>query len=108
MTASPSDLQEAAAPPPSVLPREGPRHHRQTVEAAVFLSEVVGQQFLLPWAGLSFPLLLSAPPGTTMPSLPLSDRPGVVQRSVVDQLQERFALTLKAYIEYSRPSPAHR
>ncbi|XP_052595716.1 nuclear receptor subfamily 1 group I member 2 isoform X3 [Peromyscus californicus insignis] len=36
------------------------------------------------------------------------DRPGVVQRSVVDQLQERFALTLKAYIEYSRPSPAHR
>ncbi|OBS70394.1 hypothetical protein A6R68_01068 [Neotoma lepida] len=36
------------------------------------------------------------------------DRPGVVQRSVVDQLQERFALTLKAYIEYSRPYPAHR
>lgn len=36
------------------------------------------------------------------------DRPGVVQRSVVDQLQERFALTLKAYIECSRPYPAHR
>ncbi|XP_055480928.1 nuclear receptor subfamily 1 group I member 2 isoform X5 [Psammomys obesus] len=36
------------------------------------------------------------------------DRPGVVQRGVVDQLQERFALTLKAYIECSRPYPAHR
>ncbi|XP_048202662.1 nuclear receptor subfamily 1 group I member 2-like [Perognathus longimembris pacificus] len=36
------------------------------------------------------------------------DRPGVVQRSTVDQLQERFALTLKAYIECNRPQPAHR
>ncbi|XP_036099268.1 nuclear receptor subfamily 1 group I member 2 [Molossus molossus] len=36
------------------------------------------------------------------------DRPGVVQRSVVDQLQERFAIALKAYIEYSRPQPSHR
>ncbi|XP_059019946.1 nuclear receptor subfamily 1 group I member 2 isoform X4 [Mustela lutreola] len=36
------------------------------------------------------------------------DRPGVVQRSVVDQLQERFAIALKAYIECSRPQPAHR
>ncbi|ELV11824.1 Nuclear receptor subfamily 1 group I member 2 [Tupaia chinensis] len=36
------------------------------------------------------------------------DRPGVVQRSVVDQLQERFAITLKAYIECHRPQPAHR
>ncbi|XP_062966413.1 nuclear receptor subfamily 1 group I member 2 [Cynocephalus volans] len=36
------------------------------------------------------------------------DRPGVVQRSVVDQLQEKFAVTLKAYIEYNRPQPAHR
>ncbi|XP_060226360.1 nuclear receptor subfamily 1 group I member 2 isoform X3 [Meriones unguiculatus] len=36
------------------------------------------------------------------------DRPGVVQRGVVDQLQERIALTLKAYIESSRPYPAHR
>ncbi|XP_008577001.1 PREDICTED: nuclear receptor subfamily 1 group I member 2 [Galeopterus variegatus] len=36
------------------------------------------------------------------------DRPGVVQRSVVDQLQEQFAVTLKAYIEYNRPQPAHR
>uniref|UniRef100_A0A8D1B350 Nuclear receptor subfamily 1 group I member 2 n=1 Tax=Sus scrofa TaxID=9823 RepID=A0A8D1B350_PIG len=37
-----------------------------------------------------------------------SDRPGVVQRQVVDQLQERFAITLKAYIECNRPQPAHR
>ncbi|XP_073929334.1 nuclear receptor subfamily 1 group I member 2 isoform X1 [Castor canadensis] len=36
------------------------------------------------------------------------DRPGVVQRSVVDQLQERFAMALKAYIECSRPQPTHR
>lgn len=36
------------------------------------------------------------------------DRPGVVQRGVVDQLQERFAITLKAYIECSRPQPTHR
>ncbi|XP_012874830.1 PREDICTED: nuclear receptor subfamily 1 group I member 2 [Dipodomys ordii] len=36
------------------------------------------------------------------------DRPGVVERRAVDQLQERFALTLKAYIECSRPQPAHR
>ncbi|XP_005670241.1 nuclear receptor subfamily 1 group I member 2 isoform X5 [Sus scrofa] len=36
------------------------------------------------------------------------DRPGVVQRQVVDQLQERFAITLKAYIECNRPQPAHR
>ncbi|XP_006884378.1 PREDICTED: nuclear receptor subfamily 1 group I member 2 [Elephantulus edwardii] len=36
------------------------------------------------------------------------DRPGVVQRRVVDQLQERFAITLKAYIECKRPQPAHR
>uniref|UniRef100_A0A5K1UQE6 Nuclear receptor subfamily 1 group I member 2 n=1 Tax=Oryctolagus cuniculus TaxID=9986 RepID=A0A5K1UQE6_RABIT len=36
------------------------------------------------------------------------DRPGVVQREVVDQLQERFAITLKAYIECSRPQPTHR
>lgn len=40
------------------------------------------------------------------PSSP--DRPGVVQRLVVDQLQERFAMTLKAYIEFNRPQPAHR
>lgn len=38
----------------------------------------------------------------------LTDRPGVVQRSVVDQLQERFAIALKAYIEYHRPQPRHR
>ncbi|XP_072667666.1 nuclear receptor subfamily 1 group I member 2 isoform X5 [Canis lupus baileyi] len=37
-----------------------------------------------------------------------ADRPGVVQRSVVDQLQERFAIALKAYIECNRPQPAHR
>ncbi|KAM6225190.1 nuclear receptor subfamily 1 group I member 2 [Rhynchocyon petersi] len=36
------------------------------------------------------------------------DRPGVVQRTVVDQLQERFAITLKAYIECKRPQPTHR
>ncbi|KAM4887445.1 nuclear receptor subfamily 1 group I member 2-like [Thomomys bottae] len=36
------------------------------------------------------------------------DRPGVVERKIVDQLQERFALTLKAYIECNRPQPAHR
>ncbi|KAL2805051.1 nuclear receptor subfamily 1 group I member 2 isoform 3 [Daubentonia madagascariensis] len=36
------------------------------------------------------------------------DRPGVVQRGVVDQLQEQFAITLKAYIECCRPQPAHR
>ncbi|CAH6792326.1 nuclear receptor subfamily 1 group I member 2 isoform X1 [Phodopus roborovskii] len=41
-------------------------------------------------------------------SLFSSDRPGVVQRGAVDQLQERFALTLKAYIECCRPYPAHR
>ncbi|XP_069411198.1 nuclear receptor subfamily 1 group I member 2 isoform X8 [Ovis canadensis] len=35
------------------------------------------------------------------------DRPGVVQRLVVDQLQEQFAMTLKAYIEFNRPQPAH-
>ncbi|XP_045150206.1 nuclear receptor subfamily 1 group I member 2 isoform X2 [Echinops telfairi] len=37
-----------------------------------------------------------------------ADRPGVVQRGVVDQLQERFAIALKAYIECKRPQPAHR
>nr|XP_019585221.1 PREDICTED: nuclear receptor subfamily 1 group I member 2 isoform X8 [Rhinolophus sinicus] len=36
------------------------------------------------------------------------DRPGVVQRGVVDQLQERFAIALKDYIECNRPQPAHR
>ncbi|XP_010979872.1 nuclear receptor subfamily 1 group I member 2 [Camelus dromedarius] len=36
------------------------------------------------------------------------DRPGVVQRCVVDQMQERFAITLKAYIECHRPQPAYR
>uniref|UniRef100_A0A8C8ZQP9 Nuclear receptor subfamily 1 group I member 2 n=1 Tax=Prolemur simus TaxID=1328070 RepID=A0A8C8ZQP9_PROSS len=36
------------------------------------------------------------------------DRPGVMQRAVIDQLQERFAITLKAYIECCRPQPAHR
>lgn len=36
------------------------------------------------------------------------DRPGVVQRHVVDQLQERFAVALQAYIECRRPQPAHR
>ncbi|XP_023573386.1 nuclear receptor subfamily 1 group I member 2 [Octodon degus] len=36
------------------------------------------------------------------------DRPGVVQRAVVEQLQERFATTLKAYIECVRSQPAHR
>ncbi|KAM9583141.1 nuclear receptor subfamily 1 group I member 2 [Trichechus inunguis] len=36
------------------------------------------------------------------------DRPGVVQRRVVDQLQESFAITLKAYIDYKRPQPTHR
>ncbi|XP_074158182.1 nuclear receptor subfamily 1 group I member 2 [Sminthopsis crassicaudata] len=36
------------------------------------------------------------------------DRPGVVQRCVVDQLQERFTMALKAYIECKRPQPAHR
>ncbi|XP_045396146.1 nuclear receptor subfamily 1 group I member 2 isoform X2 [Lemur catta] len=36
------------------------------------------------------------------------DRPGVMQRGVIDQLQERFAITLKAYIECCRPQPAHR
>lgn len=36
------------------------------------------------------------------------DRPGVVQHGMVDQLQEQFAITLKAYIEYNRPQPAHR
>uniref|UniRef100_A0A2K6S5X1 Nuclear receptor subfamily 1 group I member 2 n=1 Tax=Saimiri boliviensis boliviensis TaxID=39432 RepID=A0A2K6S5X1_SAIBB len=36
------------------------------------------------------------------------DRPGVVQHRVVDQLQEQFAITLKAYIECNRPQPAHR
>uniref|UniRef100_A0A673SQH4 Nuclear receptor subfamily 1 group I member 2 n=1 Tax=Suricata suricatta TaxID=37032 RepID=A0A673SQH4_SURSU len=36
------------------------------------------------------------------------DRPGVTQRRVVDQLQESFALALKAYIECNRPQPAHR
>uniref|UniRef100_A0A8C2YRE0 Nuclear receptor subfamily 1 group I member 2 n=2 Tax=Chinchilla lanigera TaxID=34839 RepID=A0A8C2YRE0_CHILA len=36
------------------------------------------------------------------------DRPGVMQRAVVEQLQERFATTLKAYIECVRPQPAHR
>ncbi|XP_066097622.1 nuclear receptor subfamily 1 group I member 2 isoform X2 [Saccopteryx bilineata] len=36
------------------------------------------------------------------------DRPGVVQRSMVDQLQERFAIALKDYIECHRPQPSHR
>ncbi|XP_063080494.1 nuclear receptor subfamily 1 group I member 2 [Cavia porcellus] len=36
------------------------------------------------------------------------DRPGVVQRAVIEQLQERFATTLKTYIECVRPQPAHR
>ncbi|XP_004675245.1 PREDICTED: nuclear receptor subfamily 1 group I member 2 [Condylura cristata] len=36
------------------------------------------------------------------------DRPGVVQHQMVDQLQEQFAITLKAYIECNRPQPAHR
>ncbi|XP_036901470.1 nuclear receptor subfamily 1 group I member 2 isoform X2 [Sturnira hondurensis] len=36
------------------------------------------------------------------------DRPGVEQRSVVDQLQEQFAMALKAYIECNRPQPGHR
>ncbi|XP_058152435.1 nuclear receptor subfamily 1 group I member 2 [Dasypus novemcinctus] len=36
------------------------------------------------------------------------DRPGVVQRGVVDQLQEQFAIALKAYIECRRPQPAYR
>ncbi|XP_054338742.1 nuclear receptor subfamily 1 group I member 2 isoform X2 [Pongo pygmaeus] len=36
------------------------------------------------------------------------DRPGVVQHRVVDQLQEKFAITLKSYIECNRPQPAHR
>lgn len=67
---------------------------------------LAGSSFLLGWNELSF--VPPRPAGTTMPCLPSSDRPGVVQRSVVDQLQERFALTLKAYIECSRPYPAHR
>ncbi|KAK2091787.1 Nuclear receptor sub 1 group I member 2 [Saguinus oedipus] len=37
-----------------------------------------------------------------------SNRPGVVQHHVVDQLQEQFAITLKAYIECNRPRSAHR
>ncbi|XP_040858936.1 nuclear receptor subfamily 1 group I member 2 [Ochotona curzoniae] len=36
------------------------------------------------------------------------DRPGVVQHSMIDQLQEQFAITLKAYIECNRPQPTHR
>lgn len=36
------------------------------------------------------------------------DRPGVVQRAAVEQLQERLATTLKAYIECVRPQPANR
>ncbi|XP_045041794.2 nuclear receptor subfamily 1 group I member 2 isoform X1 [Desmodus rotundus] len=36
------------------------------------------------------------------------DRPGVEQRSVVDQLQEQFAIALKAYIEFNRPQPGYR
>lgn len=67
---------------------------------------LAGSSFLLGWNEVSF--VPPRPAGTTMPCLPPSDRPGVVQRSVVDQLQERFALTLKAYIECSRPYPAHR
>ncbi|MBV96102.1 Nuclear receptor subfamily 1 group I member 2, partial [Eschrichtius robustus] len=35
------------------------------------------------------------------------DRPGVGQCRLLDQLQERFAITLKAYIECNRPRPAH-
>ncbi|XP_035874035.1 nuclear receptor subfamily 1 group I member 2 isoform X1 [Phyllostomus discolor] len=59
------------------------------------------------WARLS--LSLSPWPcwhHTAFPFLP--DRPGVEQRSVVDQLQERFAIALKAYIECNRPQPGHR
>ncbi|XP_036600004.1 nuclear receptor subfamily 1 group I member 2 [Trichosurus vulpecula] len=36
------------------------------------------------------------------------DRPGVVQRCVVDQLQQRYTMTLKAYIECKRPQPENR
>ncbi|XP_072471851.1 nuclear receptor subfamily 1 group I member 2 [Notamacropus eugenii] len=36
------------------------------------------------------------------------DRPGVVQHWVVDQLQQRFTMTLKAYIECKRPQPENR
>lgn len=59
------------------------------------------------WARLSLPL----PPWpcwhhTAFPFLP--DRPGVEQRSVVDQLQEQFAIALKAYIEFNRPQPGYR
>ncbi|XP_036901471.1 nuclear receptor subfamily 1 group I member 2 isoform X3 [Sturnira hondurensis] len=59
------------------------------------------------WARLSWAL----PPWpcwhhTAFPFPP--DRPGVEQRSVVDQLQEQFAMALKAYIECNRPQPGHR
>ncbi|XP_068925997.1 nuclear receptor subfamily 1 group I member 2 [Petaurus breviceps papuanus] len=36
------------------------------------------------------------------------DRPGVIQHCVVDQLQQRFTLALKAYIECKRPQPENR
>uniref|UniRef100_A0A4X2LF83 Nuclear receptor subfamily 1 group I member 2 n=1 Tax=Vombatus ursinus TaxID=29139 RepID=A0A4X2LF83_VOMUR len=36
------------------------------------------------------------------------DRPGVVQHCVVDQLQQRFTMALKAYIECKRPQPENR
>ncbi|XP_077900277.1 nuclear receptor subfamily 1 group I member 2 isoform X1 [Ictidomys tridecemlineatus] len=75
--------------------------HKEEVTVA---QEVAGQTL---WARLSLSLLLPTLAGTTLPSLPV-DRPGVVQRGVVEQLQERFAITLKAYIECIRPQPAHR
>lgn len=34
-----------------------------------------------------------------------SDRPGVTQHREVDELQERFALTLKTYISAKRSGP---
>lgn len=101
----------------SSLPRQGLSHHKPCFplhrQTAVFCLLVWGGRpaVSLSWAGLSFlcpSLPCLAPQCLPFSSLPFSDRPGVVQRSVVDQLQERFALTLKAYIECSRPYPAHR
>ncbi|MEE6528200.1 hypothetical protein FKM82_030254, partial [Ascaphus truei] len=42
-------------------------------------------------------------------SLFSADRPGVSEHHIIDQLQERLALTLATYIESQRPhSPANR
>ncbi|XP_064424510.1 nuclear receptor subfamily 1 group I member 3 isoform X2 [Latimeria chalumnae] len=36
------------------------------------------------------------------------DRPGVTKRDIIDQIQEKLAITLKTYIDYKHPFPQRR